>query len=263
MEVQMPYEDEKRRTTTTTVEDVDENRDPITGEPGSHPVGTGVGAATGGLAGAAIGAAAGPVGAAVGGVIGAVTGGLAGHAAAEAVDPTVEMAYWRETYSTRPYAAGKTFDYYEPAYRYGFESYPRYAGRRFDQVESDLERGWDRFKDKSKLTWHEAKAATRDAFERLDTRNDDRFWRESFTGRPYYRKEFSFDDYEPAYRYGRESFARYPGKSFDAVAADLERGWDRTKAKSRLTWENAKDAVRDAWHRTERAIPGDADRDGR
>jgi hypothetical protein len=37
----------------------------------------------------------------------------------------------------------------------------------------------------------------------------------------------------------------------------------RFKAKSRLTWENAKDAVRDAWHRTERALPGDADRDGR
>jgi len=42
----------------------DANRDPLTGAPGSHPVGTGIGAAAGGVAaGAAAGTlAAGPVG---------------------------------------------------------------------------------------------------------------------------------------------------------------------------------------------------------
>jgi hypothetical protein len=40
----------------------DANRDPITGAPGSHPIGTGVGALAGGVAaGAAIGTMAGPV----------------------------------------------------------------------------------------------------------------------------------------------------------------------------------------------------------
>ena len=39
-----------------------ENRDPITGEPGSHPVSTGAGAVVGGAAGAAAGSVAGPVG---------------------------------------------------------------------------------------------------------------------------------------------------------------------------------------------------------
>ena len=47
----------------------DENRDPITGEPGSHPLGTGLGSAGGAAAGAAIGAIGGPIGMAVGGVI--------------------------------------------------------------------------------------------------------------------------------------------------------------------------------------------------
>ncbi|MES2571719.1 MAG: hypothetical protein V4710_16905, partial [Verrucomicrobiota bacterium] len=48
--------------------DRDLNRDPITGEPGSHPVATGAGAAGGGAAGAAIGTAvAGPVGTVHGG----------------------------------------------------------------------------------------------------------------------------------------------------------------------------------------------------
>ncbi len=43
------------------------NADPISGEPGAHPIGTGVGAAGGAVSGAAIGAVGGSVGAAVGG----------------------------------------------------------------------------------------------------------------------------------------------------------------------------------------------------
>ena len=84
--------------------DRDLNPDPITGEAGSHPVGTGVGAVAGGATGVAIGTAVGgPVGGVVGGAIGAVAGGLAGKGVAEKVDPTVESAYWRDNYSTRPY----------------------------------------------------------------------------------------------------------------------------------------------------------------
>ena len=65
------------------------NRDPITGTPGAHPVGTGVGAAAGGVAaGAAVGSVAGPVGTVVGAAVGAVAGGLAGKGVAEKIDPT-------------------------------------------------------------------------------------------------------------------------------------------------------------------------------
>src|SRR5687768_6817048 len=89
----------------------DRNEDPITGEPGSHPVGTGLGAAVGGAAaGAAAGAVGGPVGAVVGAVAGGVAGGLGGKALAENIDPTVESEYWRSNYSTRPYA-DKSIDY--------------------------------------------------------------------------------------------------------------------------------------------------------
>ncbi len=67
----------------------DANRDPITGEPGSHPVGTGLGAAAGGAAaGAAVGTVAGPVGTGIGAAVGAVAGGLAGKAAGEHFNPT-------------------------------------------------------------------------------------------------------------------------------------------------------------------------------
>src|SRR2546421_5181345 len=96
--------DETRKSMNPDVDTTrDANRDPITGTPGAHPVGTGVGAAGAGAAGAAIGAAAGPAGAAIGAVVGAVAGGLVGKGVAEAVNPTEEENYWKENYQTRPY----------------------------------------------------------------------------------------------------------------------------------------------------------------
>src|SRR5688572_23077725 len=94
----------------------DANRDPISGAPGSHPVGVGVGATGGGAAGAAVGAAVGgPIGAVAGAAVGAVAGGLAGKGAAEAVNPTVEDAYWRQNYNKQPYATGTKYEDFQPA----------------------------------------------------------------------------------------------------------------------------------------------------
>jgi uncharacterized protein (TIGR02271 family) len=144
----------------------DSNPDPITGAPGSHPIGTGVGAAGGGTAGALIGSAAGPVGTAIGAVVGAVAGGLAGKGVGEMIDPTAEDAYWRENYKTRPYASGSTYDEYAPAYRMGWESSQRFKGHTFEQAEPNLKSDWERAKGKSKLSWDKAKFAVRDAWDR-------------------------------------------------------------------------------------------------
>ena len=145
----------------------DENRDPITGEPGAHPVGVAGGGTGGALAGAAVGAVVGgPVGAVVGGAIGAVAGGAAGKGAAEAVNPTVEEEHWRKQ-------SGKDFDQYAPAYRYGWESASRteFQGRRFDDIEKDLEKNWSNARGALKSDWKEVRNRTRDAFERVQTNN--------------------------------------------------------------------------------------------
>lgn len=154
----------------TKVDKYDANRDPITGAPGAHPVGTGVGAAGGGIAGAAVGAAlGGPVGAVVGAAVGGIAGGLAGKGVGEMVNPTVEEAYWREHYATRPYVSQNTpYDEYASAYRYGWESRAQYRGQRFEDVEGDLEQGWEKFKGSSRLAWSNAKAAVRDAWDRVE-----------------------------------------------------------------------------------------------
>jgi hypothetical protein len=138
------------------------NRDPITGAPGAHPVGTGLGAAA---AGAAAGAVAGPVGAAVG----AVVGGLVGKGIAEAIDPTAEEAYWSQNYQREPYyERGYTYADYHPGYRTGWEGRARYEGRTFDEVEGDLEFDYARHRGKSRLEWDKNRHAARAAWDRFD-----------------------------------------------------------------------------------------------
>lgn len=149
--------------------DADANRDPITGAPGAHPVGTGVGAAAGGVAaGALAGTVVGPVGTVVGAAVGAIVGGLAGKEAAEVMDPTAEEAYWREKYASRSYVTqGASFDDYGPAYRFGSDSYRRADGRTFDQLEPDMKRDWESNKGASSLTWDRARHASRDSWQRI------------------------------------------------------------------------------------------------
>jgi phage tail tape-measure protein len=158
----------------------DMNRDPLSGAPGAHPIGTGVGATGGAIAGAAIGAVGGPVGSLVGGAIGAVVGGLGGKAAGEAVNPTAEDAHWRSTYENEPY------------------------------------------------------------------RN----------------QAYGYDDYAPAYKLGYSARDKYQGQTFDSAENSLAGEWEQTKGQSRMAWQDAKPAVRAAWHRVERKLPGDADGDG-
>jgi len=127
------------------------------------------GVAGGAAAGAAIGGMTGPVGAAVGALAGAAVGALAGKGVANA-DPVAEDTYWRDNYSSRPYASGASYDEFGPAYRYGVDSYAKYQGRSFDEVDADLSRDWGSTRGKSSLDWERARPAARDAWQRLSDR---------------------------------------------------------------------------------------------
>lgn len=239
--------------------------DKAAGTDRSHPVGVGVGAAGGATAGAAIGAVGGPAGVAIGAAVGGLAGGLAGRAAAEALNPKEEEAYWRENFQNRPYVErGADYTTYEPAYRYGWEATTRHQARSFDDVESDLQRDWEHSRGSSGLDWDRARHPVRDAWQRVRSRDDEeRYWRENYASRPY-AQGAAWDSWAPAYRFGWEARDRYSNRSFDDAESDLRRDWQaRHGGSGALSWERAREAVRDAWHRVERALPGDADRDGR
>lgn len=99
-----------------------------------------------------------------------------------------------------------------------------------------------------------------------DLAEQDRYWRDNHATRPY-GKDGSYDDYGPAYLYGAGAHARHPGRSFEEAEAELGGAWPASRGASTLEWSHARHAARDAWQRVsdaaERALPGDADRDGR
>ena len=174
------------------------NPDPITDQPGSHPVETGIGAAIGGAAsGMAVGAVAGPVGAAIGAAAGAVAGGLAGKGVGELIDPTTEDNWLRQNFSSRPYVQkGETYKHYEPAYRYGGQAEANYRGKRFQDVESELATGWEKMKDKAGMDWDRARHAVKDAYDRTIQLREERLKVSKTpveTGNVHVRKEVHTD----------------------------------------------------------------------
>lgn len=87
------------------------------------------------------------------------------------LDWASEETFWRDNWSTRPYAsADRGFDYYQPAYRYGAESATRFGGRQWNDVENDLRTGWDRYEHRGQNTWENVKDAVRDAWDRIAKR---------------------------------------------------------------------------------------------
>ena len=83
---------------------------------------------------------------------------------------TDEDRYWRDNYGTRPYGQGIPYETLEGGYRYGYEASSRYPGRSWRDVESDLERDWDRYEYRGGSTWQQVKDAVRDAWERMSGR---------------------------------------------------------------------------------------------
>ena len=134
-----------------------------------HSVGEGTGAAAGAVTGAVVGSVGGPAGTLVGAAVGGIAGAKAGGAIAEAVNPTEYSSYFSDSYKRAPYyKTGREWKDYGPAYAYGYDSYSSYRGRPFNDVESDLERGWHTAKRDSRLAWSEAKEAVRDGWHYIE-----------------------------------------------------------------------------------------------
>ena len=95
--------------------------------------------------------------------------------------------------------------------------------------------------------------AARDAWDRADRthtvyRDSDTHYQSRFDSVGYREADHSYDDYRPAYRYGMQARQQHAGRQWDDhLERDLGDGWDRFKADSRLSWEKAKHAVREAF----------------
>lgn len=94
---------------------------------------------------------------------------LSGHGREGTTEPGSPAAarhdiYWRRRFAEREYAdESRGYEYYRPAYRYGWESRDRHGEASFDEIELELRAGWEA--DRKGLPWEEARPAVRDAFE--------------------------------------------------------------------------------------------------
>lgn len=98
---------------------------------------------------------------------------------------------------------------------------------------------------------------------KINPEEEDKYWQQNYSSRPY-GSQASYDELQPAYRYGWETRGQYPtNQRFSDVESDLGQKWETSRGNSKLGWDKAKHASRDAWDRIERALPGDFDKDGK
>lgn len=90
----------------------------------------------------------------------------------------------------------------------------------------------------------------------IDVTTHDRYWRENFASRPYVPPGAYYADYGPAYRHGaRAGLGGGQGHDWAEVEQDLAVQWDdEHRAGSRLSWDQARPAVRDAWERAQDSL---------
>jgi hypothetical protein len=81
------------------------------------------------------------------------------------------------------------------------------------------------------------------------------YWRQRHASMAFAGQHGSYNDYEPAYRYGAERSRELPGASFSEQELLLSQGWREFKGDSRLLWDAARPAVRHAWNRAQPRTP--------
>ncbi len=86
--------------------------------------------------------------------------------------------------------------------------------------------------------------------EGLGWEEDDAYWRQNYRTRPYASSaDSSYDHYQPGYRYGYEAANRYQDRNWNDVEGDLSKSWESYEHRGGSTWQQVKDAARDAWDR--------------
>jgi hypothetical protein len=80
---------------------------------------------------------------------------------------------------------------------------------------------------------------------------EEAYWRDAYRREPYFRDEFTYDDYGPAYRVGYTGPVRREGE-FEQLERELKNDFDRVRGRSRLRWEEAREATKAAWRRVKK-----------
>lgn len=83
---------------------------------------------------------------------------------------------------------------------------------------------------------------------RYSSQVEDLFWSTQYWKEHYFRADYDYEDYAPAYCVGYSGCAQYGG-TFEEAEKSLCANYLRIKGDSRLTWEEAIHPIRAAWVR--------------
>ena len=80
-----------------------------------------------------------------------------------------------------------------------------------------------------------------------DWETEDAYWQSAYPERPYARADRGYEYYRSAYRYGTERATTWRGREWRDAERHLREGWSTFTDETSGSWEEMKDAVRDAW----------------
>ncbi len=170
---------------------------------------------------------------------------------------------FRQDYETHFAASGYPYEHYQPAYRYGYDlaTDERFSGREWAEIEPQARQSWER--PDAESTWEEIKDAVRRAWQEVrdafEAEDDFETYGETF--RQHYNANYdtsgyTYDDYEPAYRYGYDlaSSDYYRDRTWDEIEPEVISNWqDQTDS----PWDEFKGAVQHAWDEVTAVFTGE------
>jgi hypothetical protein len=220
-------------------------------------IGEAAGGISGVLTGAALGSLGGPIGTIIGGIAGAVGGWWTGRAISEAAtrmthdDDKFYQSHY-ETSSNR--VADRSYEHVRPAYQLGHIASlnPDYAGRDFEAVESDLQRGWNDDVRNQHGDWQSVRGYARDAYQRGRSSTGMGAAGATATGTAAHGAGRTADNLD----YAGDRLEN----TADRAGDKLENAGDRTGNALENAWDKTKQAAKDVGHSVERGVDNVKDR---
>ena len=82
-----------------------------------------------------------------------------------------------------------------------------------------------------------------------DPTDDETYWRENYSDRPYVEPGDPYEKHADAYRYGGEAARTYPDRSFAEVEGDVRSAYAKHPAATSTPYDSARPAIEDAYTR--------------
>jgi hypothetical protein len=82
----------------------------------------------------------------------------------------------------------------------------------------------------------------------VDPEQEAAYWREQHSKQPY-AKNYSYEQFEHAYRTGYNSFLKHRGRKFDEVEDSIASDYEEAKPGTALPWDTVRPAANSVWER--------------